>query len=259
MAALTGGFWQSWGSPSERSLPGGFSDWLFQPCLLHCSPSGPSLHTAWTPSLCLAQTTSWVAGQHLRSSMTGASTAVANRSPRLGAGPGPGRFPVWPSPPGVDVELHPSGTHILLLYPAPSQKHEIWDHQVISVAQQSQTALERVLSPPGKGTASPAMCLLPGPALLSSWRCHSRAADAQGWCPCLQVLSEPLLQSQGQAEGQSRKIPLIWVHTTRSQAGTPTAIALHRQARLVGNGGNPAPLAHLAGAQLPAESALQHQ
>ena len=86
-------------SPSEHSLPGRFSARFFQPCLLNCSPSGPSLHAAWTPSLCPAQTTGWVSIS-LPSSIAGGSTAEANRSPRLGAGPCPGRFPAWPSPPG---------------------------------------------------------------------------------------------------------------------------------------------------------------
>lgn len=69
------------------------------------------------------------------------------------------------------AEPHLSGTHMLPSYPSPSQNpsHKTWYHQVTSVAQQAQTVPERVLSAPDRGTACPATCLLPGPALLSSW------------------------------------------------------------------------------------------
>jgi len=143
-----GGSGQSQGcdtSPSEHFLPGGFSAWLFQPCLLNCSPSGPSLHTAWTPSLCPAQTSGWVAGQRLPSQQHPWEKQGSSEQDHALAGSQCGH-------PLRGAEPHLSGTHTLPSYPSPSQNssHKTWDHQVTSVAQQAQAVPERVLAAPGR-------------------------------------------------------------------------------------------------------------
>ena len=154
-------------SPSEHSLPGRFSARFFSPAFSTaalqvplCTQPGPHPSALLKPPAGSA------------SPFPAASLGEARQRPT--------GVPDWEQDhalagsqrghPLQGAEPHLSGAHVLPSYPSPSQNpsHKTWDHQVTSVAQQAQTVPERVLSAPGRGTASPATCLLPGPALLSS-------------------------------------------------------------------------------------------
>lgn len=99
--------------------------------------------------------------------------------------------PLW------GAEPHPSCTHML---PPQNPSHNTGD-QATSVAQQAQIVPERVLSAPGRETAPPAVCLLPGPALADA----TAGKRHPGTVSMPAVIPTPLLQPQGQAGGQRQE------------------------------------------------------
>lgn len=83
-------------APSLRDFQHGFFSPAFSTAALRVLCMQPGPH----PSALLKLPAGWQVSISFLSSITWGSMAVANRSPRLGAGPCPGRFPVSPSPPG---------------------------------------------------------------------------------------------------------------------------------------------------------------
>lgn len=91
---------------SEYSLLGGFSAQIFQPCLLTCSPSGPSVPGP-QPTVLLQLLPGWQVSIFLHSSITGRSSAEASWRSKLGAGLLPGSVTI---PSGMQSHILPAPT-----------------------------------------------------------------------------------------------------------------------------------------------------